>query len=378
MKRFLKKIILFSIPGMLLLLPPILVLNTSGENYGDIDHLVIQKEKYLIGYAYNELNYRYLKWKVVDNLPAQDVLALGSSRILQFREGMFTSSFYNAGYTIKSMADFVPFLKSFPKEKYPAVLLISLDQWMFNEKWDDSKEVYTNYPKWKDSYTKMASISTIINVWTDLLNGKYNLKKLIGSTENKNLKKIGLNAIVNGKGFRNDGSIFYGSQIKKLINNDSTANDYHYKETLHKIKKGENRFEAGENLKNNSLTELDSLLDFCKQHNIYVVAIMPPFADKVNDKFKIEGKHHYMEKIFPAAEPIFKKFGFELWDMSNLAKFGSGDNETLDGFHGSEVAYLKMLIYMTEHQSAISKYTNLEKLKKSLENKRSNYIAYDY
>ena len=48
-----------------------------------------------------------------------DVWALGSSRVLQFRSRMFEKSFYNAGYTMEGVGDFLPFMQSIPAEKYP-------------------------------------------------------------------------------------------------------------------------------------------------------------------------------------------------------------------------------------------------------------------
>ena len=97
MKKFVINVFFFCAPLLLFAIPPFLALKISRENYFEIDNVVTRKKKYLIGYAYNEPNYGYLKWKEVTSKPKQNILAVGSSRILQFRANMFQSSFYNAG-----------------------------------------------------------------------------------------------------------------------------------------------------------------------------------------------------------------------------------------------------------------------------------------
>jgi len=377
MKKFVINVFFFCAPLLLFAIPPFLALKISRENYFEIDNVVTRKKKYLIGYAYNEPNYGYLKWKEVTSKPKQNILAVGSSRILQFRAKMFQSSFYNAGYTIISISEFVPFLKSIPKSKYPEVLIVNLDQWMFNKR-SDPLSSGNPIDKWKNSFRKNASATTLNNVWQDLLTGKYGYVSLLKTSGEKGLEKIGLNAAVNDKGFRNDGSIFYGDQITKLMNNDSTANDYLYNDTYKRIAAGNNKFEYASEVNPKALFELDNLLKFCAVNNIYVVAFLPPYANKVNEKMQQSGNYSYMSKIYPAAVSIFKKYGFELWDMTLLGKYGSDDGETIDGFHGGEVTYQKMLIYMIENNSRLKDYTSLPKLQSDLNHKLNNYIVYGY
>ena len=162
------------------------------------------------------------------------------------------------------------------------------------------------------------------------------------------------------------------------MNNDSTANDYLYNDTYKRIAAGNNKFEYASEVNPKALFELDNLLKFCAVNNIYVVAFLPPYANKVNEKMQQSGNYSYMSKIYPAAVSIFKKYGFELWDMTLLGKYGSDDGETIDGFHGGEVTYQKMLIYMIENNSRLKDYTSLPKLQSDLNHKLNNYIVYGY
>jgi hypothetical protein len=375
MKAFVIKIIIFSIPLLILFLIPASFLFFSNENYKSIDNIIKSKENYLVGYAYNEQNYKYLKYKELENRKDLDLIALGSSRILQFRAKMFTSSFYNAGYTISSISDFKPFIESNFKLKKPKTLIIALDQWMFNGNWDDLVDYNRKKRVWQASFTKKASITTLYKVWSDLFTGKYGFEILFSNSKYHPLK-IGLNAIVNNKGFRKDGSIYYGTQIQKLLVEDSTANDFGYLDTYSRIDNGNRRFEYGNKVSDMSLQALNDLLLFCRNNDIYVVAILPPFANSVNLKLKQSGNYSYMDSIYSKSQKIFNQYNFELWNMTNLNKYHSNDRETIDGFHGGEVSYIKMLIHMIENGSKLKKFTNLQNLKNDLNNKENNYSVY--
>jgi hypothetical protein len=375
MKKFISKITAFIVPLLITLIIPVLFLFVSGENYKSIDDLVKSKHDYLIGYAYNEVNYRYLKQIELESRQPQQVIALGSSRVLQFRAKMFTKQFYNAGYTISSISDFAPFIKSNLENKKPEVLLIALDQWMFNENWDNLEGYSMTNKTWSSFFKKSPSIGTIYKVWSDLLSNKYGFE-VLSSHEDNNTVKVGLNAFVSSKGFRKDGSIYYGSQIIKLLSNDSTANDFNYSDTFERIKEGNRRFQHGVRVNDKAIKALSDLLMYCKSMDIYVVAILPPFANDVNKKMKESTNFSYLDSIYDKSKEIFDINDFELWDMSNLTVYNSNDSETIDGFHGSEVAYLKMLIYMIENGSKLQDVSDIDKLKNDLSNKRNNYSVY--
>jgi hypothetical protein len=188
--------------------------------------------------------------------------------------------------------------------------------------------------------------------------------------------KIGLNAIVNNRGYRNDGSMNYGNQVDKLIRNDSTVADFHYADTYNRIDKGIRRFQYARSINAAALPVLDDFLGFCKANNIYVIGFLPPFADKVFNKMTESGNYGYLKEIYPGIAPVFKKYGFEVYDFSTVASCESDDGETIDGFHGGEITYLKMLVKMLESGSQLSQVARLEKLRQDILHKQNNLIAY--
>src|SRR5689334_17000957 len=127
MKRFIVRLFLFVSPVLLVLILPTYILVTSKENFFDIDKILAVENKYLVGYTYNEANYPYVQCSHLNLNERKEIWALGSSRVLQFRERTFDRSFYNVGYTITSINDFRPFLKSVPPDKFPEYVILGLD-----------------------------------------------------------------------------------------------------------------------------------------------------------------------------------------------------------------------------------------------------------
>jgi hypothetical protein len=373
MKRFLLNILVFFIPICLLIFPPFALLILSKEGYYDLDKAIATDKKLVVGYAYEESKYAYLKWKTIKQQKRSDIIALGSSRVLQFREDMFDGSFYNAGFAISSIRDLKPFLQSIPATKYSQYLIIGLDQWMFNKSWDDLK--YEQDDQAWTQYVKYPAATVYKQVYADLFSGKINLHSLL---KKDSLARIGLNAWVNNRGYRSDGSMNYGNTLDKLIRKDSTVNDFGYSDTYDRINKGTGRFQFADNMNMEAVMVLEDLLKFCAANNIYVISILPPFADKVYKKMVESGKFGYLNQIYPTLAPVFKKYGFEIYDFSTMALANSSDAETIDGFHGSEVAYLRLLIKMLESGSELSRFANLEKLRRDILHKQNNFVVYKY
>lgn len=373
MKKLIKKLFIFLIPVFLYFLPPSFVLWRSGENLNSINSLLASDKDYVIGYAYNQGNYRYMKWKALQLKSRQKVVALGSSRVLQFRKGMFNSTFYNAGYTITSINDFIPFISGIPLEKQPEYLILGLDQWMFNKNWDDltTKRTIT---RWSESFTTIPSTKTIWKVWKDIFSNKIS----IGTSVQQKMGKTywGLDAIVNNKGFRSDGSMDYASQIQKLLNNDKKANDYQYSDTYQRIKKGIKRFEFGKVAHSEALNSLDSLLHYCHKKEIKVIAFLPPFANSVISKMEETGKYNYLDSLFIHVKKICDKYENEIYDFSTMKKCDAKDDETIDGFHGGEVTYQKILIKMLSSGSQLKNVCDVQNLQKDLEKKKNRYSIY--
>ena len=374
MKSFLKKLILFLIPLAIIAAVPAIVLKVSGESYTSILPFLKSDKKHLIGYAYHDSNYRYLKWAGIQAGEKKQVWTLGSSRVLQFREEMFDSSFYNAGYTVRSLNDYIPFMEALPKNKFPKYLILGVDHWTFTKTWD-IPEVIPKAELWTESFVFFPEASTYFKMYFDFYSGKYGLNAF---DEDSRIQRIGLNAVVNNVGFRNDGTMNYGSQIDKLLSNDPGAQDYQFATTFNKVKTGYRQFQPGDSIDRDALAKLRRILDYCQKNNVTVVGFLPPFADSVYQEMLRSKNLNYLHGMADKLKPEFDAFGFEFYDCSSLSQCGSSDDEAIDGMHGGERTYLKILLKMLEQGSVLKNVTSKDRLIRDLESGENRYIVYKY
>ncbi|MBJ6801701.1 hypothetical protein [Geomonas propionica] len=391
MEKLLKKIALLAIPYALYLALPFWLLVGSGEFRFNVDEMVrnaVSGVPQQVGFRFNESPYKYLKLKTLSTLPRRDVVALGSSRVLQFREKMFApSSFYNAGYTVTSVPHFLAFLSSVPEDRLPKVLIVGLDQWMFNKRCEalDGKAAKIDFTSYKQM--DIASVLTASHkIYKKVFDGTVALDQVVAAGRpgacaigagGASLRNVGFNAFANKTGFLNDGSMHYGGQIEKLLAGDKSADDYRFESTLKKIDKGDTKFSHGDHADAEAVRQLKPFLDFCAQKKIHVVAFLPPFSDTAYRRMQESGKFQYLKELSPMLAPVFRDYGYEFYDFSSVSAAGSSDLEAIDGFHGSESVYLNMLLRMLETGSALNRFCDVAALREAAAHKKNRYLVYD-
>lgn len=359
---FFLKILILALPLGLILAISFKFLIHSKEIYSNIDSLVdCQSNQNLcqIGLKYSSPTVQYKLLSILRKKPK--IIALGTSRSMAFRSKFFKSGiFFNSGGGVVRLPDFRKFLSRIPKENSPKVAILGFDQYFFNKKWDpisgeginiDFKKNYTF------SYVLSEALTSSINDLTNI--------ELITKILSLKSNSIGVTALDKNSGFLNDGSYHYGHIIADPHN--PSHEDYQYKDTIHRIKNQIYRFEGGHEVNPDAIHELELLLKEFKSRNIHVVGFLPPYAHKIFDLLKKSGNHQYIFKIYEAIQNLFIKNGFSLFDATDLQSLGASDEETIDGFHGSEKAYLRLLVMMAENDPILKTYTeDLNMLKEKI------------
>src|SRR5688572_16518870 len=106
MRRLILKLFLFAFFLALIFAFPVWVLNTSGE-WLPIERIAERhagERPVLVGLAYSDY-LGDLKLRAAQKRRAE-ILAVGSSRVMQFGSGLFSRSFYNAGVGQPHLKDF--------------------------------------------------------------------------------------------------------------------------------------------------------------------------------------------------------------------------------------------------------------------------------
>jgi hypothetical protein len=375
MKKFLKRIILLSIPVWIFFLIPAYILWQTGEYFTPIDEMINSNRKYLIGYEYNEGNYYYLKWK--ESIRKEyDIITIGASRVLQFRDSMFNASFYNAGYVVASIKDYKSFLETI--DYNPEYVILGLEHFYF-------RKGYKSTQKQKKTFT-LPQMSAFIIIWKDIIAGKITYKSgeityksnKYNFVKSNDIAYIGLNAIKNNSGFTKDGSLYYGKIIHNLIYADSVVAISQFNDVFNCIKQGVGWFQHESNIDEKMISQIKELLAYCQSHNIKVIAFLPPFTDMVYSKMMESGHYQYVTKIYLSLKPIFEDYHFELYDFSSAMACQSYDHEFLDGCHGSEVVYMRILLNMLHQGSVLSNVVDSAQLQIDLAHKRNSFSVYEH
>ena len=380
MRKFITHIVIFFSPLICFLIPSLLLFYFSSEFFCDIKTLnkANDNRKSLVGYMRAQENYKKIKFEKALSDNSYDVWALGSSTVLQFREQMFSSPFYNFGLMISPISDVKVFLKTIPKDKLPKIIILGLDQWMFNEVWVERGNLFKNQNYWKKSFRFFPNMIDVKHVYSKIFNGELHyfetLKKAINSQN-----KYGLSALIKNSGIRFDGSMNYGEKIEFLVNTKNIDYSLEFEDTINRINNGNKRFQYGENPRQESFAELSEVFDILKKNNVELISFFTPFSKIVHDKInEANTRYNYINKSAEKLNNLFTANGFEFWDYSNPSTIKSNNDEFIDGFHAGELTHAKILFNMSENGSAIKKYINYDSLKNVIKNtKKNKLIIYD-
>lgn len=360
LKKFVKDIVLFLLPVIIVILsaaPFYFMAASTGEFDSIMVNILKQRDdkQTLLGLGYLEQTQYY---KIVNaNYFQPKLIALGTSRVMQFKSEFFKDGvFYNCGGGVNGNYDeYLNFLRNLAYK--PEIILLGLDAWVFNDAWNKHCEVFAQFKELHENHGNHgAALFYIIKDW---LAGKWTAAELNSYPEN-----IGFNGRIKDKGFRIDGSHYYGD----VYRHPELQQDYNFVDTLYRISTGTKRFEYGSQIDTETLVMLDELLKYCKSNGIAVIGFSPPFAPTIYKTMLDSGNYGYLSEIAPACEKLFKKYGFEFYDYLDGAALNVNDAYFVDGFHGSEVAYGYMIKDMADRHSILDKYIDSGRFEHLLDN----------
>jgi hypothetical protein len=373
-RRFIGKALLLLPIGAVFVFFPTAVLVKAGE-MAKLDDVIAEQadtsRPLLFGKAYNGKMGYYTLHAVLHRSP--EVISLGSSRIMAVRSKFFKPevSFYNAGGGAVDIHHFRQFLERIPVKKTPQILIVQLDQTYFNASWTAPADLQEN-SFYADADLQNLWMSALKKVVDDYRLKKYSLTDIFGQ-QPSGLKKIGLSAIAQNVGTLNDGSHYYGEYLR----NPEGDPDYNFQLSLRKIDENREFFLQGDSVSESSMKELGLFLQECQRRHIHVVGFLAPFAHKVYQTMIDSGKYRYMSELGENISRIFKAHQFSFFDFSDLAWVGASDEETFDGYHGSEKAYVRLFLKMTEKDPVLASMIDSGYLQQRLAQTSNPYVVFN-
>jgi hypothetical protein len=111
-----------------------------------------------------------------------------------------------------------------------------------------------------------------------------------------------------------------------------------------------------------AILTLKSLLLYWS-NDIEVILFFPPLATASNQMMqRLSEKYAYIPRLKKALHDA----GYRYYDYTDAGIIGSSDCEFIDGFHGGDVTYLRILKDLTEKEVSLAKYINKAFLNKNI------------
>lgn len=277
------------------------------------------------------------------NARQPEVVALGSSRVLQMRAGLLTENpraFYNAGAPAWRLSEIEAFIREI--DHAPKVLILGIDApWFLDAYMGDESAGVTINPL--NDFQQVFAVNR--STMQDIFIGRApNWDKVLTRSDSESGGlALGLKAIQNGHGFRNDGSEQYGDFLVGRFLDQATERQRH----IVWMRRGEEMYVYGDTVSERALNELTALLETCKERGITVIGFMPPFVPTLYARMIERGNHPYIPKLIQRLDAIFTEQDLPFFDFSDGARFGT-DEDFYDGWHGSEHIYLRVYTAMLD------------------------------
>jgi hypothetical protein len=295
---------------------------------------------------YKLFNYHKLK---------PEIITIGSSRMLEFRENFFKSGYYNVGYTISGIKQAKYVFEHVLDNHKPQLVIMGLDFWWFN---DNSDKPKYNKPFKPRKYH--IGITEFFKPLRMIKEKKLSIGDYFGiafGTYDVGCN-VGIRGIINKSGLALDGSFYYTDQITGKSNISNL--DIKFADTKNRIAKGINKFEYGKVASKEHIEKYMELVDYLKTQNIKIIFFFPPVAPEVLD-YMANYEYSYIEDL----KNKLSESGIKFFDFTDTNKtLETSACEFLDGFHPGDLLSARIIKYMVNKDKSLEPFVNIDYLNK--------------
>ncbi len=377
LKSFTLRLVIFTLPVVTVLGMLWGALFVSGDLRSPLRLVATHLQQPKLLYAIPDL--ALLDYKSVAlPLVAPDVVAMGSSRVLQLRQVMFTDAvFYNLGITNGNM-----FYASYYVEQmnergdYPAVILLGVDlDWFHPNNHEIFYKSGQRIGTWEHTLTFADLLNQTRLLTANLLEGKVTYGDLLSRDASRfgdDYLRVGTQTLLRGDGFRFDGSYYYYTVTRSAD----------FSEPLYALEdirsSNRSRFNPATEPDPRALEQFAQLVATLKAlPQVTVIAFSPPYAPQLYDQMEASGEYTYFDEVRRTMrgyeDERFWYFDFSAGDFDGLTNV-----HYLDAFHGSELVYTLMLQEMARQVPALANMTDVDELQAQLDQRPTHpYAVFD-
>ena len=308
------------------------------------------------------------------------VVALGSSRVMQFRGAYSRRPFLNVGGTAGNLPVLRSTLDAMLRLHRPEAVILGLDFWWFMPRWNP--DPFKEEPPTSGSYG--YNLDSLKKPWTWLLEGKISWRDLLGPVLPRSLggfrdDRYGIMAQQTDDGFGSDGSWYYTGEIT----GQKRPFDYRFEDTLKQVRYGIKAFAPSPPLKDSrdvggiSTAHLDAFAEiYCrlKARGIATYVFIAPLSITALDALRAREEDY--PHLFRLRDALLAR-GIEVMDFTDPRTFAATDCEFVDGFHGGEVVYARILRDMADRWSSLLAYVDMDKINAVIRDWRGHALVPD-
>jgi hypothetical protein len=298
--------------------------------------------KYQSAFRYDDFAYK----QILFQQRPSEIALFGSSRGMQVRDSFFSSSFINLSGGIggvPGMMQAVDFTLRENEGSYPNVVILMIDYWWFRAELGHNDFVQYDM-QFHEQYI-FPNSNIIANFINYIRSGRVDAGRLLAHLSDCN---VGLSAIVNGDGFRRDGSMDYYS----YITGQRPSPDYQFEDVKRRISSGVSQFQYSSIVNVDYISDITSLIDRLIDNNIEVVAVLAPLPQSIYELMLSSGNYDYIPEMRKKLRQNLGATGAQYYDFLEAGNLDSGPCEFIDGFHGGEITYARIFEFIRKDSGA--------------------------
>lgn len=279
------------------------------------------------------------------------VVALGSSRVLEFHSRMFTQPFYNLGRAMNDLTDAQEVLKRMERNGAPDLVLLGLDYWLFSPGYRPLPESLASPAV--DAADPVQLFRLVGAVWKNPELALNPWALLTADTA----CPIGVAAKRYRAGFGADGFYYYGDRV---LRPQGSVEDYQFRDSLARARHGTRRFEHGDEPDPARIEALAAIVRALEARGAKVIVFAPPVAPRVAQEMADSGRYGYVSKSWSA----LMERGVRVHDFHDPASLNLQDCEFIDGFHAGDAAFGRLLQALAVREPMLRPYVDSAELER--------------
>ncbi len=293
---------------------------------------------------FGKQNEAFYKFEIYRSIKP-DIIALGSSRVLEMNQRQFSKPFVNLGRVLTDIKRGQSAVEQLLAIHKPKFMLIGLDQYWFNPNWDEAgvAKVKLTPSDPNDPRAILRLISLLVNqsMWHDGWKALWNGPEC----------HLGLSAKRYLAGYAADGYRYYG----ELLTAEKQSEDVNFGMTLGRIRNANRRFEKSQVISPQQFAFLLTMHERLQQAGVNHVFYFPTFAPTVTAAMEKDGGFGYIADL----ETAIRKAGlpFVATPDPDLA-----DCDFIDGFHAGDAAQARQLKIIAAGDSRLAPFLQQDEI----------------